>query len=224
MGAGNILGQPGTWELVARLMTAGLLGGLIGAEREYRAKVAGTRTHLLVAIGAALMMIVSKYGFDDLPDSFDPARIAAQVVTGIGFVGAGIIFRVGNSLKGLSTAAGIWATAGIGLAIGAGLYLPAAIATVLVVLVQSLFHRVLIGNDAYHDNAVTVVFRDSEPNRIGEMIASLEKEKKINVITRSIQKENGEILRKLSFVYRSGFDQEDFERTLAKDESVVSIQ
>jgi len=136
MEAGNILGQPGTWELVARLMTAGLLGGLIGAEREYRAKVAGTRTHLLVAIGAALMMIVSRYGFDG---QGDPSRVAAQIVSGIGFIGAGAIMVHRQAVHGLTTAAGIWVAAGIGMASAAGMYSIAVAATVLTLVGLEVF-------------------------------------------------------------------------------------
>lgn len=111
--------MPQTSELIVRLVVAGLLGGLIGAEREYRAKVAGTRTHLLVAIGAALMMIVSRYGFDG---QGDPSRVAAQIVSGIGFIGAGAIMVNKHAVHGLTTAAGIWVAAGIGMAVASGLY------------------------------------------------------------------------------------------------------
>ncbi len=114
--------------LILRLLLAGLLGGLIGAEREYRAKVAGTRTHLLVAIGAALMMIVSRYGFDG---QGDPSRVAAQIVSGIGFIGAGSIMVNKHAVHGLTTAAGIWVAAGIGMAIAAGLYAVGIASTVL---------------------------------------------------------------------------------------------
>ncbi|HBE87024.1 MAG TPA: magnesium transporter MgtC, partial [Lachnoclostridium sp.] len=108
-------------EYMLRIITAGLLGFLIGSERKNRNKSAGIRTHAIVAIGSALMMVVSKYGFPDIPTS-DGARIAAQVVSGIGFLGAGVIFVRNNLVNGLTTAAGIWATAGVGLALGAGQY------------------------------------------------------------------------------------------------------
>ena len=101
---------PDTGVLILRLMLAGFLGGLIGAEREYRAKVAGMRTHLLVAIGAALMLIVSRYGFDG---QGDPSRVAAQIVSGIGFIGAGAIMVQRHAVHGLTTAAGIWVAAGL---------------------------------------------------------------------------------------------------------------
>ncbi|MCP9612497.1 MgtC/SapB family protein [Coprobacter tertius] len=113
-------------EFILRLCLAGILGVAIGLEREYRAKEAGFRTHFLVAIGSALIMIVSQYGFagvlSDENVSFDPSRVAAQVVSGIGFIGAGTIIIQKQFVRGLTTAAGVWATSGIGLAIGGGLY------------------------------------------------------------------------------------------------------
>ena len=105
--------------LITRIVIAGLLGGIIGAEREFRAKIAGTRTHLLVAVGAALMMIVSRYGFDG---QGDPGRVAAQIVSGIGFIGAGAIMVNRKAVHGLTTAAGIWVAAGIGMAVASGMY------------------------------------------------------------------------------------------------------
>ena len=114
------------WEFVLRLFVAGILGAIIGLEREYRAKEAGFRTHFLVSLGSALIMIVSQYGFQDvlgMPSmSLDPSRVAAQVVTGIGFIGAGTIIIQRQFVLGLTTAAGIWVASGIGLAIGGGMY------------------------------------------------------------------------------------------------------
>ena len=127
---------PPTYELIIRLVVAGLLGGLIGVEREYRGKVAGARTHLLVAIGAALMMIVSRYGFDG---QGDPARVAAQIVSGIGFIGAGAIMVDRHSVHGLTTAAGVWVSAGIGMAVASGLYEVAVATTVLSLICLELF-------------------------------------------------------------------------------------
>ena len=122
-------------ELSLRLLLAGVLGILIGLEREYRAKEAGYRTHFLVSLGSALLMIVSQYGFNDVLEEgivrVDPSRIAAQVVSGIGFIGAGTIIFHRQIVRGLTTAAGIWATAAIGLSIGSGLYILGCITTVL---------------------------------------------------------------------------------------------
>ena len=124
-----------TWEFILRLALAGLLGGIIGIDREYRAKEAGLRTHFLVSLGSALIMIVSQWGFHDILKyehvGLDPSRVAAQVVSGIGFIGAGTIILQKQFVRGLTTAAGLWATAGIGLAIGGGLYWLGVAATVL---------------------------------------------------------------------------------------------
>lgn len=131
---------------ILRLLLASVCGCFIGYERKNRGKGAGVRTHTIVALAAALMMIVSKYGFTDLVDfpgirSVDPARIAAQVVSGVGFLGAGMIYFNRHLVRGLTTAAGIWATAGVGLAMGAGLYIIAIVATVLVILSQIILHK-----------------------------------------------------------------------------------
>ena len=116
-----------------------LLGFAIGLERKFRAKEAGIRTHTIVCIGAALIMVVSKYAFEDV-QSYDAARIAAQVVSGVGFLGAGIIIYKQNEIHGLSTAAGVWATAGVGLAAGGGMYIVATASTLLIIAVQLIMH------------------------------------------------------------------------------------
>ena len=118
------------WTFVLRLTIAALLGAIVGFDRELRAKEAGLRTHFLVALGSALFMIVSIYAFAADPRS-DPGRIAAQVVTGIGFIGAGSILIHKQFVRGLTTAAGLWATAGIGLAVGGGMYAVGIAAMVL---------------------------------------------------------------------------------------------
>ena len=127
----------GSAETVVRLLLAALAGSLIGLERERLAWAAGLRTHMLVCVGACLLMIVSAHGFDDVLGPrvvLDPSRVAAQVVSGIGFLGAGTILLRGDAVKGLTTAASLWAVAAIGLAIGCGLY-TAGLATTVIVLV-----------------------------------------------------------------------------------------
>jgi putative Mg2+ transporter-C (MgtC) family protein len=127
-------------ESLLRLALAAVLGGLIGMERELREREAGLRTHLLVAVGSALFTIVSAYGFRAFLESgadvvqTDPTRIAAQIVTGIGFLGAGAIIRQGFSVRGLTTAATLWVVAAVGLAAGAGYYSAAVITTALVLV------------------------------------------------------------------------------------------
>ena len=138
-----------TWEFILRIFVAALLGGAIGLEREYRSKEAGMRTHFLVALGSALFMIVSAYGFEGALGSpehrWDVSRVAAQVVSGIGFIGAGtIIFHKSeNVVRGLTTAAGLWVTAAIGLACGGGLYILAAASTFLVLVGLEAFNYFL---------------------------------------------------------------------------------
>ena len=119
------------WELAVRLLLACICGALVGGERKRRHKDAGIRTHVLVSLGAALITMVSSHGFGG-----DPSRVAANIVTGIGFLGAGVIFVKGRAVTGLTTAAGIWTMAGIGMAIGTGMYVLAIIATLLVVAFQ----------------------------------------------------------------------------------------
>ncbi|CCI84639.1 Mg2+ transporter [Lactobacillus pasteurii DSM 23907 = CRBIP 24.76] len=127
-----------------RIVVAALCGGVIGYERAIQRKSAGVRTHIVVAIASALFMIVSKYGFADLlmthDIALDPSRIAAQIVTGISFIGAGTILVRREQISGLTTAAGVWATSAIGMAIGAGLYLIGILATIFLFIIQMLFH------------------------------------------------------------------------------------
>ena len=121
------------------VMVAVVLGFAIGYERKLRFKEAGIRTHTIVCAGSALIMVVSKYGFGDSAEA-DASRVAAQIVSGIGFLGAGIIIYRKHEIHGLTTAAGVWATSGVGMAAGAGLYIVAAGATVILIAVQCLFH------------------------------------------------------------------------------------
>jgi putative Mg2+ transporter-C (MgtC) family protein len=127
------------WELVIRLLVAAGLGSLIGAERERLVWAAGLRTHMLVCVGSCLFMIVSAFGFSDILGTahviLDPSRVAAQVVSGIGFLGAGSILLRGDVVRGLTTAASLWTVAAIGLAVGSGLYVEAAAATVVILLI-----------------------------------------------------------------------------------------
>lgn len=135
--------------LMIRIIVACICGIIIGFERFNRAKEAGVRTHCIVACASALMMIISKYGFTDMLAEglfqgmdvrVDPSRLAQGIVTGVGFLGAGMIYIQRGSIKGLTTASGIWATSGIGMAIGAGMYIVGIFATVIVLTIQYLFH------------------------------------------------------------------------------------
>lgn len=150
-----------------RIITACICGFALGIERSHRFKEAGVRTHMIVCCAAALMMIVSKYGFADLTSEdgtlfngtrgADAARIAAQVISGISFLGAGMIFKNGSSVKGLTTAAGIWATAGIGLAIGCGFYVLGIFCTLIIAGIQMLMHIVTVGADSYRSSNIDIL-------------------------------------------------------------------
>lgn len=153
------------WDFVLRLLVAGLLGGVIGWDREYRAKEAGLRTHFLVALGSALIMIVSQHGFADVLAKpgfgLDPSRIAAQVVSGIGFIGAGTILIQKQFVRGLTTAAGLWATSGIGLAVGGGMYW-VGISAMLLTLVGLEFLTILFKNVGEHSSLLVFSTTDKE--------------------------------------------------------------
>ena len=163
-----------TWDFVFRLLLAAIMGGLIGLEREIRAKEAGLRTHFLVALGSALLMIVSQWGFqgaEDIPGTrhADVARVAAQIVSGIGFLGAGTIIVQKQSVRGLTTAAGLWVAAGIGMAIGGGLYVVGLVGTGLTLLGLELFHLLRNVKSQY----ATVVFRTEKRDNLLKVTSAL---------------------------------------------------
>ena len=131
-------------ECTIRLIVACVCGALIGVERTKRNKGAGLRTHVIVAVGAALFVIVSKYGFLDVVSAtgaqVDVTRVASNIVTGVSFLGAGIISLRGDSVQGLTTAAGVWVTAAVGLAVGAGMYLLGIFGAALILVTQIILH------------------------------------------------------------------------------------
>ena len=151
-----------TADYLISIVVAALLGGAIGLEREYRSKEAGFRTHFLVGLGSGLLMVLSMHGFDDFMGiqgiQRDPSRMAAQVISGMGFIGAGCIIFQKNAVKGLTTAAGLWVTSAIGMTAGAGMYLLAVVATALVLLC-------LEGSDFIHHKVFHERPDDSEDER-----------------------------------------------------------
>lgn len=154
-------------EFLIRLLLSAALGALVGLERSKRQKEAGVRTHCIIACTSALFMILSKYAFVDTAigadglRGADPARIAAQVVSGISFLGAGVIFKNGNSIRGLTTAAGIWATSAIGMAIGAGMYWVGLITTAIMMVAQVVLHRFPVAGDAAVTQELAVSMTDT---------------------------------------------------------------
>ncbi|SEN37269.1 MgtC/SapB family protein [Paenibacillus sp. OV219] len=167
-----------------RIVLAGLCGALIGYERKNRMKEAGIRTHFVVAAGAALMMLISQYGFGDMTGksgiALDPSRIAAQVVSGVGFLGAGMIFMQRQTVKGLTTAAGVWLTAGIGMAIGADLYIVGIGTTVVILFAQKLLHSKVNWLEAPKTEQLTIRL-NNEPDVITHILDFL-KERQITIL------------------------------------------
>ena len=159
-------------EFGLRLIVAFLVGGLVGFERSQHFKEAGVRTHVIVCCTSALIMLISKYGFADMGSSAvmeafgtkgaDSARVAAQAVSGISFLCAGVIIKVGGNIRGLTTAAGIWMTASIGLAIGAGMYIVSAFMAILLFLMQYVFRRVPLGSESYDGYHLKFVVKTGE--------------------------------------------------------------
>lgn len=209
-------------QFVFRIFLAGICGMIIGLERKNRSKEAGIRTHFVVACGAALMMVVSKYAFFDVISKgiyegvevrLDPSRIASTIASGIGFLGAGMIFVHRNTITGLTTAAGIWATSGVGMAIGAGLYSIGICATLIILLAQIILHKnfrwirlpkskVLVIKGVNEEN-----FQESITKKLGEL--------SISIRDVSIDSDSENNIRKYTFHIEMPYD--------VTEESVVSI-
>ena len=159
------------YEIALRILLACIFGGIVGFQRERNDSPAGFRTHILVSLGAALIMVLSMYGFSDFASvNKDPARLAAQVVSGIGFLGAGTILRDGVSVKGLTTAASLWVVSAIGLAAGAGLYFSSFLVTflVFVTLERSVEHYFFRSKQILQVVTVNGTCKVKEINRIIE--------------------------------------------------------
>ena len=228
-----ITAAPGSvWIYIVRVILAGICGGAIGFERTKRLKEAGIRTHCIIAIASALFMILSKYGFTDMETAAgaffpgtrgaDSARIAAQIVSGISFLGVGVIFRNGTSVKGLTTAAGIWATAAVGMAIGSGMLWLGLVVTLLVVAIQLIFHRYNIGNDAYSASDLRVVAKDS-PEFVATFRELLES-KQIQVLSIKIERQyDGAALYNITMRTREGFNAIDTIRIFSENPDIKSI-
>jgi len=154
-----------------RLLLSLLLGSLVGLEREINNHPAGFRTHILVCVGASLITMVSMFAFD----AGDPSRVAAQIVSGIGFLGAGTIMREGTTIRGLTTAASLWTVAGVGMAIGSGFYLGAVLTTVFVIVVL-FFFNVLEQNilqSQYHTIRLTITDIPGQLGRVGAKLGEM---------------------------------------------------
>ncbi len=212
---------------VLALVTAVICGGAIGVERTLRQKEAGIRTHIIVAMGSALIMVVSKYGFFDIVNmtgiegniNLDGARLAAQVVTGISFLGAGIIVYKGT-VKGLTTAAGVWTTAGIGLAAGAGMYGIAVYATLIILIVQIVIHRILPVENM-STNSVTLKLVDSADAI--EEISKIFKDNGYEILSSSVEKKNEKLVCLFVIKAKNHIKPDDISAMFSSNEYVLSV-
>ena len=220
------------WVHVLRVILAGICGGAIGFERTKRLKEAGIRTHCIIAIAACLFMILSKYGFTDMESTSgllypgtkgaDPSRIASQIVSGISFLGVGVIFRNGTSVKGLTTAAGIWATAAVGMSLGCGMYWLGLSVTAMIVFTQLIFHRYSIGNDAYSASDLRVVAKDSE-EFLASFLEMLE-QKQIQLLSIKIERQyDGTAVYNISMRTRNSLSAAEIIRVFSENPDIKSI-
>ena len=182
-------------EYIFRILLGGICGMLIGIERANRSKEAGIRTHFMVACGAALIMVVSKYAFFDVITQglyngievrLDPSRVASTIASGIGFLGAGMIFIHKNNISGLTTAAGIWATSGVGMAIGAGMYSVGIASTIIIIVAQIVLH--LRGGWSKQLKTKNVVIKDVDLPDYQEYIVSMFQNIGVNVVDVCVDK------------------------------------
>lgn len=203
-------------ELTLRLMLSLAAGFAIGFERKMRFKEAGIRTHTIVCVGSCLFMIISQFGFEGA----DTSRVAAQIVSGIGFIGAGMIFYQKEMIHGLTTAAGIWATAAIGMAAGAGMYIICAVATLLVILIQCIMHMKFKVFRSKHFIKLNIVFKDVDEytsNKILELF-KVEKFNKFNV-----KKENEEVIYNAVIVTDKIVSAEEMRKIIMENPYIMSI-
>jgi len=206
--------------LFFRIVVAGFFGYLIGYERKNHHKEAGMRTHAIVAMGAALMMVVSKYGFRDVPN-FDASRIASQIVSGIGFLGAGVIFVKNHSVSGLTTAAGIWATAGVGMAIGAGAYYMGCGAGLFLIFTQVLLHDVpFLSREPYR--GVIKFTTNQYDSVISDLFDELNNEK-IRVLNMKVGKAKNSVKVELELLFPAGYGKNDLIIRWSNDKRIESI-
>lgn len=208
-------------EYLFRTLLALFFGFWIGFERRKNTKSVATRTLSVVAFGAALFMVISKYGFFDVPD-YDAARIAAQVIGGIGFLGAGVIFVKNNLVNGLTSAAIIWVTAGMGLALGAGMYLMGIGAAFIILFLQYVFQHVAYFTQESYNGCVRMTIVQ-KPGAVQEIEAFLLSQK-IEVGGAKVhKKKKTEIALEFDVIYPVGFNKAHLLSALAEREDVLTV-
>ncbi len=215
----------GQGELFARLAFAGLCGAVIGLERSIRRKDAGLKTHIILALGAALFMVVSQYGFTELALSpeyrADASRIASNIVTGVSFLCAGVIFVRGASVKGLTTATGIWTTAGIGMAAGAGMYGITLFATLLILIIQILLNKVSIKIETHY--SLEIELKNPDNVSLDEIVSEISNHVKGTPNSIKMHNDGGETIYKLTFNIVHTIKETEVIETLKKNKNVLNV-
>ncbi|MFD1402728.1 MgtC/SapB family protein [Robinsoniella peoriensis] len=208
-----------------RMLGAALCGAAIGYERENHLKVAGIRTHIIVSLTSALMMIISKYGFYDVlvtdNINLDPSRIAAGIVTAIGFLGASVIFTRKMNVSGLTTAAGIWGVVGIGMAFGAGMYVIGIAATLFILIMQFAFHKMKFRKAPKTEQITVQVEEDKDINKILETAFTSKKIVISNI--RATRLDNHQLEIKLYVRFPESYDINDVVTLLKDTPEITSI-
>lgn len=215
-------------EFLLRLLAAAVCGVVIGLERETHMKTVGIRTHLVVALAATTIMLVSKYGFFDVlamneSIKLDPSRVASGAVTAVGFLGTGIIFVRKQNVSGLTTSAGIWATVGVGTAIGAGMYLVGAALTIFIILAHMIFHK---KSKFIKDTiAEQLTLEVSLDENIDELLDSIFNTRKISVSGMKAKKTKNSMLElSLTVRYPEGYREKDIIQLIKDVPSIKSIE
>lgn len=211
-----------------RILVAALCGTAIGYERATQRKSAGIRTHMVVAVASALFMIVSKYGFFDLLNlhdiALDPSRIAAQIVTGISFIGAGTILVRKEQISGLTTAAGVWATAAIGMAVGAGMYLIGIVSTLFLFLIQIIFHDdTFINFIILHVRFNVQIDATNRPGILSDLKKDLESNEVEQITMKILDVSADHILVNVDGVIKNRKDENDIILALEKSDDIHRI-
>ena len=220
-------------EFLLRILLSAICGGVVGYERKNRGKGAGIRTHIIVAVASCLMMIVSQYGFADFFEymskhtmnfelRLDPSRAAAQIVSGVGFLGAGMIFVQKKMVTGLTTAAGVWAISGIGMAIGGGMYVLGVSCSVIIVIIQVLLHKDLKLLKLTSESPMTITLTEEEG-----AIEKITEAFKLNDISFSVtgfSKFQNKFVISINIVHRHGDDLTPVFARLQGDEQILSVR
>ena len=207
-------------EYFIRILLAGICGAIIGRERRQRFKDAGIRTHLILSIGCAVIMIVSKYAFSDVLD-YDAARVASNIISGVGFLGAGVIFVKSGSVRGLTTAAGIWTTAAIGMAIGAGFYFLGIGVTIILVLLQLLLYRLVPALESI-EVAELLIKAKRTPNILENIKAELDKNN-IYISTMKVKKLEKELEIRFSVKVQKDHSMQGLFELLSSYDEIIEI-